>query len=265
MTGMSKMTKATVKSVFADACAEGVLSTLSKDMLCVSLDDNVLAGCAGVDLDDIEATEVTLVSLLIDDSGSMGGFEKAVADGHKELLDALRGSKQKDSFLVGMWALNRPDPYHSYVKVDDAVKLDGRNYRPNGGTPLVDRWMEMLAANVAYAQQLRASGTAVRSIAVVITDSEDNMSRRFSVADAKRLAEDLLKSEQFILAMVGMGNEAEFRGMARQMGIPDGSVLVAGKTASEIRKIFRLVSQSVIRASQAQVNPVSAQNAFFTP
>lgn len=265
MTSKSKITKATVKSVFAAANAEGVLSGASKDLLCINLDDNVLAGCAGVDLDDIEATEVTLVSLLIDDSGSMGGFEKAVIDGHKELLDALKGSKQKESFLVGMWALNRGVPYHSYVKVDDAEKLDGRNYRPSGGTPLVDCWMEMLAANVAYAQQLRASGTAVRSIAVVITDSEDNMSRKFRVADAKMLAEDLLKSEQFILAMVGTGVESTFRDMARQMGVPDGSVLVAGKTASEIRKVFRLVSQSVIRASQANVNPVSAQNAFFAP
>ena len=261
----SQPTRATVKSVFAAASAEGVLSAASKDLLCINLDDNVLAGCAGIDLDDIEATEVTLVSLLLDDSGSMRGFEKSVMDGHKELLDALKGSKQKEYFLVGMWALNGAGPIHSYVKVDDAVKLDASNYSATGCTPLYDKWCEMLAANVAYAQQLRASGTAVRSIAVVITDGRDEHSRKFRATDCARLAKDLLDSEQFILALVGVGDEPLFRDVGRQMGIPDGSVLVAGKTASEIRKVFRLVSQSVIRASQANVNPVFAQNAFFAP
>ncbi|NQT49741.1 VWA domain-containing protein [Candidatus Kuenenbacteria bacterium] len=263
MTSTSRPDAGTVKSVFADAVDEGTLSLPSKDLLCVSLDDNVLAGCDGIDLDDIEATEVTLVSILIDDSGSMSGLEDAVIDGQNEMLEALTESKQKDSFLIGMWALNKSAPYHSYVPVDDALRLDHSSYVLTGMTPLCDRWCEVLAANVAYAQQLRASGTAVRSIAVMITDSGENDSRKHTEADCRLLAVDLLNSEQFVLAMVGLGQYYDFNGMAKDLGIPEGSVLVAGKTKSEIRKVFQLVSQSVIRASQATVDPSTAQNTFF--
>ena len=180
------------------------------------------------------------------------------------MLEAFEKSKQKDSFLVGMWALNRTDPYHSYVKVADAVRLDKRNYQPNGMTQLCDRWGEVLSANVAYAQQLRANGTPVRSIAVVITDSYDNASSKFTTRDCAKIAKDLLASEQFILALVGVGNEADFRAMAKDMGLPDGAVLLAAATASDMRRIFQLVSQSVIRASQADISASKAQNQFFT-
>lgn len=260
----SKIDIRTAKSIFAEAAEEGMISLPTKDLLCVNLDDAVLAGCAGVNPDDIEATEVTLVSLLIDDSGSMAGLEDAVISGERTMLEAFGRSKQSDSFLVGMWALNRPVPYHSYVRIADAVRLDRRNYQPEGMTPLCDRWGEVLSANVAYAQQLRANGTSVRSIAVVITDSYDNASHKFTTRDCARIAKDLLASEQFILAMVGVGSEADFRVMARTMGLPDGAVLLSAATASDMRRAFQLVSQSVIRASQAAISPSKAQSQFFT-
>lgn len=263
-TSKSRIDISTAKSIFAEAVADGLMSQPTKDLMCVSLDDAVLAGCAGVNPDDIEATEVTLVSLLIDDSGSMAGLEDAVIAGQRAMLEAFAKSKQKDSFLVGMWALNRTDPYHSYVKVDDAVRLDRRNYQPNGCTPLCDRWCEILSANVVYAGQLRANGTVVRSIVVVITDSYDNASQKFDIADCAKIAKDLLSSEQFILAMVGVGQETDFRAMAKKMAIPDGAVMIAQATASDMRHAFHLVSQSVIRASQAVVSPSKAQNQFFT-
>lgn len=67
----SKIDIGTAKSIFAEAANEGLISLPTRDLMCVNLDDAVLAGCAGINPDDIEATEVTLVSLLIDDSGSM--------------------------------------------------------------------------------------------------------------------------------------------------------------------------------------------------
>ncbi|MBT5502643.1 VWA domain-containing protein [Candidatus Falkowbacteria bacterium] len=261
---MSKPDIGTVKSVLGDAADHGIISLPSRDLMCVSLDDNVLMGCDGLDLDEIDATEVALVSLLIDDSSSMWDVVGAVIDGQNALIEALVDSKQKDSFLLGMWALNRDNPYHSYLKVVDAEKLDNKSYHPGGCTPLYDKWVETLSANVTYAQQLRDSGTTVRSIAVVITDGQDYGSRQHTAADCATLAKDLLDSETFVLAMVGLGNHG-FKDVAKDMGIPAGAVLEAGDTPSDVRRVFQLVSQSVIRASQAKVNPKSAQNNFFTP
>lgn len=272
MNNQKSQTVGSLKSMFSEAEKSGTISVPTRDLLCVNLDDSILAGSQGADIDDITATEVTLVTLVIDDSGSMDSRAQDARAGQNEMLKAFAESKQKDSFLLGQWALNRTSPYHSYVPVDQATKLDGRNYKPDGSTPLYDRWCQALAANVAYAAQLRATGTPVRSIAAVITDGENNDSRTFDEKDCRRIAKDLIASEQFILAFIGVGNEAFFRQIAKDMGIPDGAVLIAGlptgkagATASEMRKVFRLLSQSVIRASQTSVDPATAQNAFFAP
>lgn len=259
----SKPTVPMIASVFADAADDGLISLNNKDIMCAGLNDQILAGCDGMDIDELDATEVVLVSLLLDDSSSMCGRVDAAIQGQQAMLKALEESKQKDSFLIGMWALNKNDPYHSYVKLEDAVKLDNSNYQPIGMTPLYDRWYEMLASNVAYAQQLRASGTMVRSIAIVITDGNENDSHRFNDLDCAKLAADLLASEQFVLAFVGAGDDDYFRYMAKKMGIPDGAVLVVGDSPSDMRKIFQIVSQSVIRASQAKIASGAVQNSFF--
>jgi hypothetical protein len=180
-------------------------------------------------------------------------------------VDAFSGSKERDAILMALWSFNQTqNVYHSYVPVSDAVRLNKQNYQSGGCTALYDTWCDALAANVAYTQQLRATGTPCRSVVVVITDGADYGSKR-RAGDCAKISKDLLASEQFVLAFVGVGDETDFRKIATSMGIPDGCVLVAkAATASELRKAFQMVSQSAIRASQGQIKP-GANAGFFTP
>lgn len=232
-----------------------------------SLGPLVIAGAAGMDAEDIEATDVTLVTLMIDASSSigMGRLERAVRDGYNQMLDAFAGSREKDSILVSSWVFNSQTTLlHSYVPVKDATRLDTKNYRASGCTTLYDTWVDALLANVAYAQKLRDSGTPVRSVAVVITDGCDVGSKR-SVRNCAQVSKDLLKSEQFVLAFVGVGSETEFRKVATAMGVPDGSIEVqSNATASGLRRVFQMVSKSAIRASQGQIK-AGPQAGFFRP
>jgi hypothetical protein len=166
---------------------------------------------------------------------------------------------------MALWTFaSNLDVLHSYLPVSDAVRLDARNYRANGSTRLHDTWCDALAANVAYAQRLRDGGTPCRSVVVVITDGEDVGSQR-SAGDCARLSRDLLASEQFVLAFVGVGKEVNFAAVAKSMGVPDGCVLVQkDATATSLRRAFQLVSQSAIRASQGRIAPGAAAG-FFTP
>jgi hypothetical protein len=153
---------------------------------------------------------------------------------------------------------------HSYVAIADATRLDSANYAAVGATHLYDTWCDALAANIAYAQRLRDGGTPCRSIVVVITDGEDCGSRR-SAADCARISRDLLASEQFVLAFVGVGDDAGFRAIAKCMGIPDRSVDVQTQaTPHNLRHVFHMVSQSAIRASRGLI--AAGSNAgFFGP
>ncbi|MHB8878432.1 MAG: vWA domain-containing protein [Myxococcaceae bacterium] len=254
-------------ALFSSAVADGVLTQDTQTLLTGNLGKVVIAGAAGTAMEDIVATDVTLITVLIDASSSIEsrGLEQAVREGQNGLVDAFGGSKEKESILMALWTFaNDLDVLHSYVPVADAVRLTTKNYRGAGCTRLYDTWCDALGANVAYAQRLRASGTPCRSVVVVITDGEDVGSKR-KAADCARLSRDLLASERFTLAFVGVGADADFRAVARNMGVPDGCVVVQkDATPSALRKVFQMVSQSAIRASQAKIKAgVSA--GFFQP
>lgn len=249
------------------ATANGTLSAGSSSLITGNLGNLVLAGAAGKALEDITAADVTLVTVLIDASSSIAdrGLENAVREGQNALLDAFAGAKEQDSVLLACWTFSGSmDVLHSYVPVGDASRLDAKNYRASGSTALYDTWCNALAANVAYAQRLRDGGTPARSVVVVVTDGEDVGSKR-SAADCARLSRDLLASELFTLALVGVGKDVNFEHVAKSMGVPRGCILwEKDATPSGLRRAFQLVSRSAVRVSQGKIQPGAAAG-FFVP
>lgn len=254
-------------SLITSATTRGVISPASSSLITGNLGALVLAGAAGKDLEDIAAADVTLVTVLIDASSSIAdrGLEKAVREGQNALLDAFAGAKERDAVLLACWTFaGGMDVLHSYVPVDEATRLDAKNYRASGSTALYDTWCNALAANVAYAQRLRDGGTPTRSVVVVVTDGEDVGSQR-TAADCARLSRDLLASELFTLALVGVGSDVNFEHVAKAMGIPPGCILwEKDATPSGLRRAFQLVSRSAVRASQGRIQPGAAAG-FFAP
>lgn len=261
------MSSTKIESLLGKAQSLGTLGAQSSQLLSGHLGAVVIAGAAGKDAEDITASDVTLVTLLVDASSSIyeGKLEDAVREGQHLLVDALSATRERDAILMAMWTFNDElRVLHSYVSLDDVVRLDAKNYRGAGCTRLYDTWCDALAANVAYAQQLRDSGTPTKSVVVVVTDGQDVGSKR-RAADCARLSKDLLASEMFTLAFVGVGSGFDFHAIARQMGVPDGNIAVAAQaTPSAIRRVFRMVSQSAIRASQGLVAPGGGAG-FFAP
>lgn len=267
MTIKKTLTTDEATALLSSATAKGVLSPTTSSLITGNLGNLVLTGAAGKDLEDITASDVTLVTVLIDASSSIAdrGLEKAVREGQNALLDAFSGAKERDAVLLACWTFSGSvDVVHSYVSVADATRLDTRNYRAAGSTALYDTWCDALAANVTYAQRLRDGGTPTRSVVVVVTDGEDVGSKRSS-ADCAKLSRDLLASEQFTLALVGVGTDVNFEHVARAMGIPPACILwERDATPSGLRRAFQLVSRSAVRASQGKIAPGAAAG-FFVP
>jgi uncharacterized protein YegL len=257
--------KNALRDLFAAARSAGTLSQGTSTMLMGNVGQVVIAGAAGMDAEDIVASDVHLITLLIDASSSIGsaGLEQAVRDGQQLLLDAVAKTAEADSLLVALWTFNHEQKVvHAYVPLKDAARLNKRNYCSGGTTRLYDTWCDGLAANLAYAERLRQSGTPCRSTVVVITDGEDVGSCR-SAQDCACLSKELLATEQFILAFVGVGNEIDFRRVAREMGVPERCIAVQrDATPQGLRQVFQLVSQSAIRASQGLIAP-GANAGFF--
>lgn len=243
------------------ALGDGVIDNDAFDVLSgVDLGDD---SDTGVSIDDIQASEVILVNLLVDDSSSInwGAEDPAtgqrtsnvpfVIDGHNLIPNSLEGAKaaQAENIIVMTTTLNS-GLLSNYKMVSSATRLDTSNYTASGGTPLYERMLEVLRRCVEKTHELEDTGVSVRTITVVITDGDNNGGGYPS--DVKKVVESLLMQEIHIVAAVGIDDgSTDFRGVFRDCGVPDQWILTPANNETEIRKAFAMVSQSAVTASQS--------------
>lgn len=241
-----------LNALFQSAQADGVLSNASMQALnIVDIGAQIQAGL-GTPVDDVMASEVVLVTIMPDDSGSIrfAGNGAVVRAGHNTVLDTLAMSPQQDHILVHNRYLNGAVLY-PYCPVDQAIRMDQHNYDPNLGTPLYDQTLVLLATVLAKAQAFIDNGVPVRTVSLIITDGADAHSRR-SVREVKGMVEDMLRTEDHIIAAMGIHDgQTDFKRVFREMGVRDQWILTPGNSQHEIRKAFQLFSQSALRASQS--------------
>lgn len=239
-----------LNALFQNAAAEGLLSAASLQALnLVDIGAQIQAGL-GVHVDDVAASEVLLVTMMPDDSGSIrfAGNADAVRQGHNLVLDALAASKQKDGVLVHTRYLNG-HVLMPYNPLSQAIRLDAKNYNPNEGTPLYDQTVVLLGTVLAKAQEFSDNGVPARTVTLLITDGADGHSTRSRAADVRGLVEDLLRQESHIVAAMGISDgSTDFHRVFKSMGIRDEWILTPGNSAGEIRRAFQVFSQSAVKA-----------------
>lgn len=231
-----------------DAHDTGALSPATLASLdLVDIGAQIQAGL-GVNVDDVSASEVVLLTMMPDDSSSIAhaGNTAAVREGHNLVLEAMRASKQGGEVLAHTRYLNGHVLY-PYGALDHAVKMTAQNYRPQLATPLYDQTMVLLGTVVAKSQELTAAGIAVRTVTLLISDGGDSGSAHARAADVRALVTDLLAQETHIVAALGISDgSTDFRRVFGEMGIPDRWILTPSGTASEIRSAFQMFSRSAI-------------------
>jgi len=207
----------------------------------------------GIAIDSVRSSEVILLNILIDDSGSIqsAGNEQNIRDGHNMVIESLLESKQQDNIEVFCRYLNGKILY-PYTPISLVPKMNTSNYCANGGTPLFDETAKLLATVIAKTQDFKNNGIQVRTITLILTDGEDLHSRTSTAGDVKNIVSDMLRSEDHILSAMGFNNgSCNFKQVFNAMGFIDRWILTTGTTKSEIKKAFQVFSQSAVRASQS--------------
>lgn len=228
----------------------------------------------GVPADQLQSSEVVLVSIMADDSGSISasGLTEAIRDGHNAVIEALVDSKSNTAIQFYSRLLNG-QLIQSYGPIDSANRLDDVNYNPRLGTPLFDGTIEFLGAVMAKAQEYADNGIPCRTVSLIQTDGFD-MHSRSTARNVEPLIRDMRKQETHIVCGFGVEDAhggfgsgtsnvpTTFREVFKSMGIadewimeatkrkPDGSMRTPEEFKSEVRRMFQVFSQSAIRASQ---------------
>lgn len=278
--GVVSASQQSVKASIESAISQKMVRVETADAMLEQLDDIAVAGACGVDVDEIDSEEATLVAVVIDASYSMEPFQKAViAAYNKRFLAPMRKAKNANSIYVTVWifsAEGHVDDYcrlvHGYKPVSEADELTTKVYNPSGGTPLNMAVHRAMTGIVSYGQTLRDAGTTTKCIMLVLSDGEENSSgRNFTATKVRKIAEDLLKQEIYILSYCFFGmssddavNDREAAKYAKQIGFPDRHRMTVMLNDSGLRRLFGTVSASVISASQTQVSSTGlSSNAFF--
>jgi hypothetical protein len=223
------------------------LGAAAEDALVANLDETVLLGCVGLGADDLGAADATLVSVVIDRSSSMSPHQRAVIDAYNTMQKALAGAKAASAILTTTWAFSDSLSLVSgFEAVGTKPPLSTATYRPSGGTAMYDAILAAMTGLVSYGQALWDGGVPTRRVLFVLSDGEDNSSKA-SAAQVASAADALVRDEAYTLAFAGFGSQDLAR-IAKSIGFPNA--ISAAATPSEIRAVFRQVSQSVIRVSQ---------------
>lgn len=208
----------------------------------------------------------TIVSILIDASGSMVEIAGATMEGCNSYIKTLKNELKDQNVYFSMLQFSGgtsysplvPNTYGGFnlqqrqpnninkvqigVPINEAVNLTPLNYMPDGGTPLIDAAVKTILAT----DELHAKYGG-KVIVVIQTDGFENMSTEYNSNQLKLMVEDRT-SRGWSFVFLGAGINAFTN--ATQYGFAKSQTISYGLGKSN--EVFRgLASNSVMYASGA--------------
>lgn len=214
-------------------------------------------GFSATRLEDLGASEYTLVVLSADDSGSVSGFVRDIERCIKDVVKACHQSPRADNPMVrftrfasscaevhGFKPLATCQPSH----YDKALQGDGM-------TRLYDATFNAVESVVRYAEDLHRGGFAANGIVFVLTDGMDNMSSATAkqVAAALTAARKAETLESLISILVGVNVKDAQVSRYLQTFADEGGftqyVELEGADAGTLARLAAFVQKSILQQS----------------
>ena len=153
-------------------------------------------GYSAAKIDSLTATEYTLVTVVVDESGSTSGFRAGMESCVQEIVKACRRSARADNLMLRlvMFGTNMRE-VHGFKLLEHCNPGDYKNVcRSGGSTALFDSAESAILATSAYAQQLTDNDFTVNALVVVITDGDDT-EQKSTKAQVWKALESCVNSE----------------------------------------------------------------------
>lgn len=165
-------------------------------------------GYSATRIDDLGAAEYTLVTIVTDVSPSVGEFVAEMEAALREIVQACKLSPRADNLLVRLVTFSGDMQEAHGFKLLEECNLDGYRgiLRIGSATALYDAAENAITAVADYGRQLAAADYDANAIVFVITDGEDNASKRGvrHVRDALRQAIREEALESLVSVLIGV-------------------------------------------------------------
>lgn len=217
-------------------------------------------GFSATRIEDLGATEYTLVTVIADRSGSTASFQLEMEACLKEIVAACLKSPRADNLLLRLVTFDdNAQEVHGFKLLAD-IKPDDYNgvMHPGGLTALYDACVDGIEATNNYGRQLLEQDYNVNGIVFVITDGMNNrgVSTTNQVKKALEAAVSGENLESLVSILIGVNvNEpmalAELQKFATEAGFSHPLVELKDANKNTLAKFAQFVSQSVSSQSQA--------------
>lgn len=164
-----------------------------------------------------EKMKKTMICLILDRSGSMGGKEEDVIGGVNNFL-----AKQKelpDPAIISMVKFDsyngKPDIeiFRKMQSLSDIRDITKEDYQPRGATPLLDA----IGQTLVQLDSDWAEHQPDRAICVIVTDGMENDSKEYKKEQIKQMIEERQASDKW--SFIYLGADVNSFTEARDMGI----------------------------------------------
>ena len=209
-------------------------------------------------MEDINLTKPErkkLVTFLLDESYSMMSIASQTLEGMNSYINGLR--EEKNDIIFNLVSFNSFGVTKRIV--DESVKnvkdLTSDNYKPDGGTPLIDAAYKTIEATERAAQKY---DHAVDVIIVIQTDGQENQSSQYNAEQLRGLINRMQQKYDWQFVFMGAGIDAYQD--AGRFGISRGSTFSYGlDNTKQAFDTLTASTRSYVSGATASMNFSSAQ------
>lgn len=201
-------------------------------------------GARNTPVDDLETEDVNLFFLGIDQSSSMMPYQAAMVKAIGDFKRAIANSKEAPKILVARANFSGSMKIGGYKKIDELDTL----YISDGMTILYDTIIDGVEKLLKYMEYLKQQGVRVKAAFAIFSDGMDTASSH--TCHGARDAMAKLIAKEIVTAFISFGPDAIQE--AKDLGFKN--VLEVGRTDSELRRAFDVLSKSTISNSKSVVS-----------
>lgn len=199
----------------------------------------------------------TVVTFILDKSGSMESIRDSVIDGFNEYVSGLKKGNKNIEFSLTLFDSDDIEKRHISVPIDSVTKMNRDNYVPGSMTPLYDA----VCQTVKEVEKKLAGRNDYASVVVIMTDGMENFSQEFTSNDLANLRKRLEDSGSW--SFVYMGANQDAWQTAQQWGFSKGNTLTWASTAKGTESVFRSLSNSTVMMAASASNGTKKTDNFF--
>ena len=162
---------------------------------------------SGVRPEKLQATEYTLVTIVIDETGSVAKFADLLLDMVKTIIKSCQKNARAENVLVRLVAFNRNvREVHGFIALPDIKTDDYQPFQPTGLTALYDATYSAIGSMLTYGKSLYDLDMEVNGVGFIVTDGDNNTGSMgtTSIADCMEEAMRMEKIKGITTVLIGI-------------------------------------------------------------